>query len=145
MKPIPFHPMIAPPKIAASPPSRKAYPHLTDFARLCEAAGIPSRVTGGDPLRVALGPAQESIRCDNIRYVGLGQDFAKPAREKALRALEILTHAFHEYAAREAVCGRNLFSVPAKPGRPRSAGRPLSAAERMRRMRARPVRNDRSK
>ena len=91
--------MIAPPKIAVSPPHRKDYPHLTDFVRLCEAAGIPSRVTGGDPLRLALGPAQENIRYNSIRYVGLGQDFAKPAREKALRALEILAHAFHEYAA----------------------------------------------
>lgn len=106
-----------------------------DLERLCAEARIPCRVTG------RLGPRIFLIR--DARFLLLEGAYGIPVgmrpkgRVHALRVLEALAHVFHDYAARECVCGRGLFGTGTVRGRPPKGGRALSAAERMRAHRAR--------
>lgn len=109
---------------------------VLDFERLCDEAKIPCRVTG------RIGPRIVLIR--DARFLLLEDAYGIPVtprsekgRIRALRILEALAHVFHDYAARECVCGRGLFGPPTVLGRPPKSGQALSAAERMRAYRAR--------
>jgi hypothetical protein len=117
----------------------------TTLRRLCAEAGIPCRITGGpsELRRIVLHTGTDHFLTPTVTYVGLGKHRARdPVR--ALRALEILAHGFHDYGARECVCGRGLFVAPTRTGRPRLGPQAMSAAERMRNMRARRHRKEAS-
>jgi hypothetical protein len=130
---IPFELVAAPRVLHAGDAHPKALLR-TDVRRLCELAEIPMQVTGGPVVRVVVYVGREHLRSSKVLYVGV-EDW-KPDRVHALRALEVLAHGFHNYAARECVCGRGLFSVPKLLGRPPVGGRAMTATERMRKMRA---------
>lgn len=131
---IPFE-IIAAPSVLHSSALRPRALLRTTVEKLCEIAEIPYRVTGGSVVRVVLYEGHEHMRSSKCLYVAV-QNW-EPDREHALRALEVLAHGHHDYAARECVCGRGLFSTPVRRGRPPVGGRAMTPAERMRRMRAR--------
>ena len=103
---------------------------------LCDAAGIQLRVTGGRKQEIVLHQGVVHYRTPKALYIGVGKNW-KLDRVRALRVLEVLAYSFHDYATRESVCGRGLFSVPRRRGRPPITGRPMTARERMQRMRSR--------
>jgi len=135
MTPLPPNFRIPAPYHLASSDARPAALAQLDVRDLCELAGIPSRTSG--PLQdvVVLHAEISHLRAPGVMYVGLnGVWQATPV--SALRVLEVLAHGFHDYAAREAVCGHGYFKVAPRRGRPRSA-RAVPAKERMRKMRDR--------
>jgi hypothetical protein len=112
------------------------------LVELCRAAQIACRVSGGaqDEKRVSVC---ESVRHFQVvaipwslSYVGVSADW-KLDRLRALRVLEILAYAFHDYEARECVSFRGLFAAQKPAGRPPVSGRAQTARERMATMRAR--------
>ena len=130
-----FTPFIPVPVVlpeGAEPPTPLARVTLRE---LCALAGIPVRATSAHTPRIFLHRHGTSYRSEGAYHVGLGRPRFSGRRD-ALRVLEILAHGFHDYAARETVCGRGLFVPPRLRGRPPLHGRPMTAAERMRRMRA---------
>lgn len=128
---IPYRPFIAAPRIlpddAAPPPSVAR----TTVTELCRIAGIPVRVTSSAVV-VHLHAGAEHYRHRDTAIVGVVFDGTP---ESALRVLEVLAHGFHDYAARESVCGRGLFAPPVRRGRHPRQGRAMTPAERMRRHR----------
>jgi len=137
MKRLPYTPFIPPPTILAD----DAVPPVTiatlSVRELCAIAGISNRVTSPHTPSVLLHQGSRHFVGRSLYYVGLdGFAFSRDQRH-ALRVLEILAHGFHDYAARENICGRGLFGVPRRLGRPALGGRSMSPAERMRRMRKR--------
>lgn len=103
--------------------------------QLCEQADIDCRVTGRIGPRIVLISGAQPLLLDNA--YGIPLDLLPKRRLRPLRILEILAHVFHDYAARECICGRGLFGPPVVSGRPPKHGRALSAAERMRAYRTR--------
>ena len=134
MKTLAFTPVIFSPQVLAEaerPPK--------EFARfslnaLCELAGVPPRVTGGTTPEIALHAGVDHFTHSNRFYVGVGPRW-KASRAKVLFVLEVLAHGFHDYAAREAICSQGLFHAPLKRGRPRLQAQPMTAKERMWKMR----------
>ena len=108
----------------------------TTIDELCKAAGVTMRVTGSKRRDVACAIGNTHAYTDNVYYVGVGDSWS-PSRTSALRVLEVLAYGFHDYVARECVCGRGLFVPPKPMGRPLNGSRPMTAAERMAAMRAR--------
>lgn len=107
---------------------------------LCEAARIPCRVTAEGSRRILLHGGLDHHRSPNAYFVGGVRGVhgsGAMGRVAALRALEVLAYSFMDYGARESVCGRGLFVAREPPGRRSRLGRPRTAAERMRAMRAR--------
>jgi hypothetical protein len=108
---------------------------------LCHTAGILCRVSGGtqDEKRIVICDGNICLRVANepwsISYVSMPDWQA--TRVQALRVLETLAYAFHDYEARECVSFRGLFIARRPIGRPPVLGRPRTAAERMRDMRMR--------
>lgn len=136
MKPPAYTPFIpAPTVLPEGEPPPMATSTIT-IAGLCALAGIPVRATSAHTPRIHVIRGGVSYRGPDAYYVGLGAPRRVRRPEDALRVLEILAHGFHDYAARECICGRKLFVPPRRRGRPPLRGRPMSAAERMRRSRA---------
>jgi hypothetical protein len=105
---------------------------------LCRAAGILCRVSGGtqDEKRVVVCEGDRHFQAGTMAYVGVPEGWRlNPLR--ALRVLETLAYAFHDYEARECVSFRGLFVAHRPVGRPSRLGRARTDAERMRDMRAR--------
>ena len=137
MKPIPATLDIFSPRALHKDDSRPEELARVSVEQLCQRAGIPMRVSTDVPQRVVvLHAGNEDFRAPGFNYVGIGGLWA-PGRIAALRVLERLAYGFHDYVARECVCGRGLFCAPKKRGRPLLTGQPLTAAARMRRHRAR--------
>lgn len=135
MRPIPMNPWISPPR-----PRKKAdLPRVlarVGLAELCAAAGISCRVSGGEQRPIACVVGREHFYSGRGYFVGVGGEW-RATPMAALRLLEVLAYGFHDYAARECVCGRWLFSVPKRRGRPPNGARAQTARERMAAMRAR--------
>jgi hypothetical protein len=91
----------------------------TDVESLCRRAGIRYRVTGGRQPLVAFwnGPTHGyTVTPDSRRLYVIGRaSLPRDDQERALRALEILAYGFHDYAARESVCGKDYFIYPVTP------------------------------
>lgn len=134
---LPYSPFIPAPSVLAEDAARPAPVATTTVAELCALAHIPKRVTSPHTPPVVLHRGSQHFRDRGAYYVGLGRRTFGGRDRDAMRVLEILAHGFHDYAARENVCGRGLFVAPGRRGRPALRGRPMSAAERMRRMRSR--------
>lgn len=132
---IPFDPCIPAPlhrKRSELPPALAR----VNLAELCGWAGIPCRVSSGSTRPVTCVAGRDHYRVGEGLFVGVGLAW-EPNRTTALRVLEVLAHSFHDYGARECVCGRGLFSVPKRRGRPPEGPRAKTARERMAAMRAR--------
>lgn len=134
---VPYTPFVRPPRVLAPPAEAPTLLVRTTVRALCEAAGIPCRVTSPHTPEVHLHQGTEHWIAPGVAWVGVGGGAFEPTPLSALRVLEVLAHGFHDYAARESICGRGLFDAPAKPGRPPRWGRAATPSERMRRYRAR--------
>lgn len=134
--PIPYRPFIAAPRPLTAEIAPPAAAARLSLRRLCDMAGVSFRVTSPHVPAVILHPGTDHFFGPSGYYVGTRGPF-DGAPESALRILEILAHGFHDYAARECVCGRGLFGAPARRGRPSLMGRPMTPAERVRRGRHR--------
>jgi hypothetical protein len=105
-------------------------------------ANILCRMTGGaeNEKRIFLCDSDHHVRVAaipwSLSYIGVSSTW-KPRPLSALRALEVLAYAFHDYEARECVSFRGLFVARKPVGRPSVLGRARTAAERMAAMRAR--------
>jgi len=135
---VPYTPFIAAPRVL-SLRERAPRPIATPtLATLCRLAGLKYRVTTPHTPTIRLHAGAEHLRGPRAYHVGIEGSFDRTPKS-ALRVLEVLAHGFHDYAARECVCGRGreLFSPPRRRGRPSTTGRPMTAAERMRRSRRR--------
>ena len=108
----------------------------TSVGDLCKAANVSMRVSGSQRRKIVCTTGDEHLYTGDTYYVGVG-DTWKLSRTSALRVLEVLAYGFHDYVARECVCGRGLFVPPKPPGRPLAGPRAKTAAERMAAMRAR--------
>jgi hypothetical protein len=143
MKPISTTVWIEPPSHIVEGQALPRVLHQFTLEELCRAAKIVCRVSGAmqDVKRVILcaGDRHFHVPSENglLAYVGgLGRGW-KLDRRRALRVLEVLAFGFHDYEARECVCHRGFFVTRKPEGRPALLGRPRTAAERMRDMRAR--------
>ena len=105
------------------------------FSELCAIAGVNLRVTEA-PREIVCVRGQQSFQIEGRQLVG-GAAGWPLTRADALRVLETLAHGLHDYAARECICGRKLFSPPGRQGRPTEGVRARTASERMAAMRAR--------
>lgn len=103
--------------------------------QLCRLAEIPLRVHGASTAPITCLSGQAHFLSKNRYYVGVGQ--WKGSRVDAIRVLEVLAHGFHDYAARECICNKGLFTTPRPIGRPLIGGRAMTARERMAAMRER--------
>jgi hypothetical protein len=130
---IPFTPFIPAPRVQSVKPSVLARTTLTE---LCAIAKLPMRVSGGETRSIACIAGTDHFAVGRDYFVGVGDEWnANPIT--ALRVLEVLAHGFHDYAARECVCQKKLFSPPKRQGRPPKGFRAQTARERMAAMRAR--------
>ena len=115
------------------------------LSELCQAAQIACRMSGGmqDEKRVLICSGGHHFRVAalpiQLAYVGV-KDNWKLDRVRALRVLEVLAYAFHDYETRECVSFQGLFVSRRPRGRPPTLWRARTAAERMRDMRARKAR-----
>jgi hypothetical protein len=106
------------------------------YRELCSLAGIPPRVSGPDLDRrvYILSGEQHAYPVDVPDEIGVAFPAFGGTQPDALRILETLAYGFLDYAAREAVKGRGLFTATSHPGR-KFTGKALTGAERMRRLR----------
>lgn len=135
MRPVPFRPMIPAPSVLGELAERPLALATLTLGDLCAAAGIPLRVTSEFLPTIVCTAGMEHYVDDSTYYVGVGK--WRPTRVAALRVLEVLAHGFHDYAARECVCGKGLFSVPRPKGRRPRGSLAMTARERMAAMRLR--------
>lgn len=138
MKAVPCTVLIPAPKVlheGSGPPGTILARTLV--SQLCRTARIPMRVSGGEDAKVVcITSRRHFLGADGTYYVGATR--APRTRVGALRVLEVLAHSFHDYAARESVCNRGLFSAPVRPrGRPRTGPIAMTPRERMAAMRTR--------
>jgi len=86
----------------------------TTYKGLCRIPGLDPRVSGPDlDRRILILGGDECFRVvddPSILVVGIPNWSRTPS--DALRALEVLAYGFHDYCARESVCGRGLFRTP---------------------------------
>jgi len=75
---------------------------------LCRRAGIAVQASTDRPVVVVRG--WRSFRTPALDLVAV--PCSPRSAEGALRALEILAHAFHDPCARHCVCGRGYFCAP---------------------------------
>lgn len=135
MRTFPCTPFIAAPRTLTENEARPTATATLTLRELCTIAGVPLRVTSPHTPRVYLHRGAEHLAGPEEYWVGCGVRAFRRRETDAVRVLEVLAHGFHDYAARECVCGRGLFAGPRRRGRPVLGGRPMTAAERMRRMR----------
>lgn len=123
-------PMIRPPVPIAAPPMQAS---VVTMDGLLAAVGLSNRVTGG--LReVLVHPGPEHFLVNGRPCVGLSRrSISALGQTDAGFVLEVLAHGFHDYTARENICGRLRF-FPDRRGRERT-GRAKSGAERARKFR----------
>lgn len=114
VKPLVMNLWTLPPKHLAWNSPRPKVLRETTVADLCMEAGILMRVTGGERIRILLVDGAQNYREPGIFHVGVAEIHETAPEDLALRVLEILAHGFHDYAARECVCGRGLFIPEAK-------------------------------
>lgn len=143
MLPLPMDPMIRTPVQMRSDAVLRVLSRGGSVVDLCVAARVESRVTGGSSTEIVLVDGDRHYRSPSTYYVGVGSLLVtrsttmEKKMERALRVLEVLAHGFHDYTAREAVCGRGIFNGgPSRVGRPPIGGSAMTSAERMRRMRS---------
>lgn len=105
------------------------------FEELCARAHVKLRVSQVRREITCVRGAQ-SFQTSDRQLVG-GAARWPLKRTDALRVLETLAHGFHDYAARECICGRKLFVPPRRHGRPSEGVRAKTARERMAAMRKR--------
>ena len=111
-------PTMIPPNFDILPARVSTSPFLastTTLPELCSIAGIPYQYVEGALPSVGLSRGSGNLRAvdandQRVLVVDLEQISATSIREEALRIIEVLAHAFHEYAARE--CARGLFGFP---------------------------------
>jgi hypothetical protein len=85
---------------------------VIELRDLCAQAQIPYRFFGGNPPAIGFHKDRNvKARLPNGRRLLLVDSRSLPSTnpERAIRALEILAHGFHDLAARESV--RGLFGV----------------------------------
>jgi hypothetical protein len=133
---IPFSPLIPAPRVRNADDDLPHVLKRVELSELCAIAGIPCRVSGGEDRSIACVVGREHFSVGRDYIVGVGGEW-RATPTAALRVLEVLAHGFHDYAARECVCGKGLFSVPKRQGRPPDGPRAKTARERMAAMRAR--------
>ena len=75
---------------------------------LCRRAGIPARASTDRPVAIFRG--RRSVMTPAADFVAI--PCSPRSREGALRALEVLAHAFHDPCARHCVCKRGYFCAP---------------------------------
>lgn len=133
---IPFTALIPAPRIRSAKTDLPRVLGRVGLSELCAIAGIRCQVSGGERRSITCVAGSDHFLVDRAYYVGVGDEWtATPTA--ALRVLEVLAHGFHDYAARECVCGKGLFSVPKRQGRPPKGPRAQTARERMAAMRVR--------
>jgi hypothetical protein len=93
-------------------------------------------VSGGERRVIYCVVGDDHFSVGRDYFVGVGSGW-RATPTAALRVLEVLAHSFHDYAARECVCGKGLFSVPKRQGRPLKGVRAQTPSERVAAMRAR--------
>lgn len=82
---------------------------------LCKKAGIRYRVTGGRNALIVIDDETDhhvrSIIDGALVYIvgGLLMPISDP--ERSARILEVVAHAFHDYAARECLCFKGIFKA----------------------------------
>lgn len=84
------------------------------LAQLCSIAGIRIRVTSNLIPTICLHAGKEHYRpigYPKMYYVG-GCQKERVRKREAFRILEVLAFGFQDYAARETICGRNLYRIP---------------------------------
>jgi hypothetical protein len=133
---IPFLPLIPAPHIRNAEDDLPRVLTRVELSELCTIAGVPCCVSGGEDRSIACVVGSEHFSVGRDYFVGVGSEW-RATPNAALRVLEVLAHGFHDYAARECVCGKGLFSVPKRQGRPPNGVRAQTARERMAAMRAR--------
>lgn len=133
---IPFTPLILAPRVRSAETDLPRVLARVDVPELCAIAGISCCVSGGERRSVACVVGTDHFAVDRDYFVGVGDEWVRN-QTAALRVLEVLAHSFHDYAARECVCGKRLFSLPKRRGRPLKGVRAQTARERMAAMRLR--------
>ena len=102
-------------RLLALRPKAKRY----TVKELCERAQIRNRATGGPQPIIFLWnkPHHGQTIRDNAQrvYAISSRSLPQCDPERSLRLLEILAHGFHDYAAREALCGRGFFVAEVSP------------------------------
>lgn len=86
---------------------------------VCLEAVVRCRVTGGPTLHLVLWNApfhgytvdRDGMTLYAVSKAGLPQR----KQQRALKILEILAYGFHDYIARESVCGRGFYICPVTP------------------------------
>lgn len=136
MRPLPLDPSILAPRNVRDGKGLSVLARTT-IPELCAAAKIPLRVTSTRWNQVVLHTGTQHLRAplSSTSFVGVGEGKASP-HVRALRVLEVLAYGFHDYAARECVCGQGFFVAPKRRGRPAIGRRAMEPKERMRKMRA---------
>jgi hypothetical protein len=132
---IPMNPLIPAPRMCTADKLPRVIGHTT-LANLCETAKVRPYVSGGEVRSIVCVAGSGHFLIGRDYFVGVGDSW-KSNRTAALRVLEVLAHGFHDYAARECVCRKKLFSLPKRQGRPPAGPRAKTARERMAAMRAR--------
>ena len=129
-------PMIPAPRYVGDPPKNSK---SVKFSDLLTAVGLTNRVTGGR-LEVLVHSGSDHFWVRDQPCVGLsGRLFAKLTYRNAGFILEVLAHGFHDYTARENICGRLRYH-PDYRGHERT-GKAMSGAERARKFRMASKRN----
>lgn len=137
MKNLTYRPFIASARVLSPDEQGSASDVLgvISFADLCALANVKLRVTEA-PREIVCVRGEQSFLIENRRLVGGAMKWPL-TRTDALRVLETLAHGLHDYAARECICGRKMFSAPARRGRPAEGVRAKTPRERVAEMRAR--------
>jgi len=103
------------------------------YQQLCAIADVPARISGNAlDRRICIGHASaqpEKLCAPNGDYFVPAPTSGSLDQEQALYILGFLAYAFLDYAARETVCGRGVFSTATPHGRPRT-GKAKSGRER---------------
>ncbi|GIK74435.1 MAG: hypothetical protein BroJett021_34230 [Chloroflexota bacterium] len=129
-------PMIRPPAPVTAPP-KQAKAVSMDW--LLAAVGLSNRVTGGLH-EILVHPGSEHFLVNGKPCVGLSRRLSMDfVQSEAGFVLEVLAHGFHDYTARENICGRLRYH-PDRRGRERT-GKAMSSAERVRKFRLASKRN----
>jgi hypothetical protein len=133
---IPLTPFITAPRVRVTKNDLPRTLGRTTLSDLCKLAGVSVCVSGGEGRSILCVTGSDHFLVDRDYLVGVGDEWSAD-RTAALRVLEVLAHGFHDYAARECVCRKKLFSLPKRQGRPPNGLRAQTARERMAAMRGR--------
>ena len=112
-------PVIAPPLIGRSRAKVLQGRSTSTVRAICARASVRCRVFGGPSIVVIYrraGGHGYTFDDEGVRHYVIDRSLL-PQRdpERAVRELELLAYVFHDYAARETVCGRGIFVYPVGP------------------------------